>query len=1262
MNCSYANIYAQRSPIDDGRFAGHQHGNKKMIRSLFSNVLPSISYRWLAGLVVVIFAANPSPSACQLQQPTPHLKFENNQFRPIPRSVNDNPLDVETNSKTERLTIDKLVRPVNYESTSVPGRVADAELPWTYELKNIGFQQFASRLDDIWGERIKFEFLDDEQRTLRIYLPAGKTAPEASVKCDRVTGRLIYEGAANRKKAWHVMMGFIDRAESSTEKNKVSLIDVGMLDESMVRLVSGEFQEQDEDSVEINLNDVTTEDLEKLLRLEDIQGKVRLTPVPEQNLLIVDGDPDGVETVKKFLEGLNKTASTMGASARNYPLLYNDPNEVLENIQNLYQAQFEAINGPINIIAAPGGLLAAGPAGGLDALQRIVDGLEGIKKSKVPDDTTGPTQKELTEREKGYRTFVLRFIDAGLAERQVRTLAGQNQNLNVAQQNRQAEAVDTQVDPLLNTLIVYARPEFLRRAEALIKELDKPSDPNQLARLWRIFPIRNHRAGDFAVLLQDSLTQGLQGNQGLNETQNNQLQQNGQIVNEQFQQNNQTNRPFTAFTPLRIQLNGVPSAPVNFFHVRITSDAPSNTIQVVATEEAMALIEQIIPQLDRLPDLSSEVKVFPVINGDAQEILDTLEQIFGAQQGAAGGGAGQTASLQDLPLQSPGSDGQSLINIRFAINQRTNTIIASGSQGDLEFVEALIYRLDEADIQDRQWNIYRLSNASVLDVSSAINDALTEFETLVGNNPQTNNGIGVARRDVIVVEEETSNQLIVNARPEQMAIIDRLVNTLDRRPPMVKVKAMIVQVNLDQLENYGVEFGIQDSSIFDAGLNDGIGTGFVGLDNPAGQLVSDLGVGRASAAAGGISGLLLSAGDESLNFVLRFLKQKGCASILFSPHLMTMENLEGRFNQGSQVQRSTGISNQGLGVVQNFEDVEVGITLAITPRVSPDGMIVMFVDVENSSVGPLADGTPVGVDANGNAVISPPINQTVAQTTVMARSGQTVVLSGLIQESKETSITSVPILGDLPVIGPIFQSVENTADRQEILIILTPYVVDGEDDLSALNQDDYDRMHWCRADVAEIYGNTSYTGLPYRENYPQIFYPDVDPRGENPEFQGVDEGPITEVGKGQESFDNVETIPSGDRWRNRDEGSGSRLPPVQFEGSESRNELPPQSSYRRRHGERSNFSDFVDQRNVGAANGRRDSSIEPGERFANRQFDEREIRSDNSYRGHAMSESWQNDRGGKPMRPIYDERDYSDRPEPQSRLEIRNNGRKYRLH
>jgi hypothetical protein len=166
----------------------------------------------------------------------------------------------------------------------------------------------------------------------------------------------------------------------------------------------------------------------------------------------------------------------------------------------------------------------------------------------------------------------------------------------------------------------------------------------------------------------------------------------------------------------------------------------------------------------------------------------------------------------------------------------------------------------------------------------------------------------------------------------------------------------------------------------------------------------------------------------------------------------------------------------------------------------------------------------------------------------MARSGQTAIISGLIQERKSQNITSIPILGDLPIIGPLFQSVDNLANRSELLIFLTPYIVDGPDDLAALNRDDLDRMHWCHCDVAELYGDTDYAGVPYREHAVTTYYPDSDPLGSQPEFQLQDSTPAANPNgmQSEQSNDQRELVfPENETWQGNREthGSDSRMNP-----------------------------------------------------------------------------------------------------------------------
>ncbi len=122
-------------------------------------------------------------------------------------------------------------------------------------------------------------------------------------------------------------------------------------------------------------------------------------------------------------------------------------------------------------------------------------------------------------------------------------------------------------------------------------------------------------------------------------------------------------------------------------------------------EDRLALIEQ----LDS-PTAVAQIKVFKVINGDASTLVEMLRGLLPPELSIAG-------------PQLAGAEGETtLVPIRFTVDTRTNCIIATGSQGDLSIIEALLLRLDEDDVEQRENTVYRLKNAPALAVAEAIND------------------------------------------------------------------------------------------------------------------------------------------------------------------------------------------------------------------------------------------------------------------------------------------------------------------------------------------------------------------------------------------------------------------------------------------------------------------------------------------------------------------------------------------------------------
>jgi general secretion pathway protein D len=269
-------------------------------------------------------------------------------------------------------------------------------------------------------------------------------------------------------------------------------------------------------------------------------------------------------------------------------------------------------------------------------------------------------------------------------------------------------------------------------------------------------------------------------------------------------------------------------------------------------------------------------------------------------------------------------------------------------------------------------------------------------------------------------------------------------------------------------------------------------------ENLAGQALSNLAMGRIDAGLG-YGGLVLTAGNESVNFLLRALQNNTAAQVLARPQIMTLDNQVAFVQIGARVARIQGgsTSPQG-GTTQNVVDVDVGVILRVQPRISPDGTVVMLLDTERSEVSE-TEGTTVAFSDDGAPLISPNINTTTAQTTLSARSGQTVVFAGLMQRDKAYERRSLPWFGTLPGIGWLFRFDQERERRRELLIIMTPYVIKDDEDYEWMNRMEMDRMSWCLSDVVEMHGNlgAGMAGAVFEDSGPSVIYPALDPTGTN---------------------------------------------------------------------------------------------------------------------------------------------------------------------
>jgi len=344
-------------------------------------------------------------------------------------------------------------------------------------------------------------------------------------------------------------------------------------------------------------------------------------------------------------------------------------------------------------------------------------------------------------------------------------------------------------------------------------------------------------------------------------------------------------------------------------------------------------------------------------------------------------------------------------------------------------------------------------------------------------------------REVFVVADANTNSVIVSATPRYYETVLKVIERLDRRPPLIEIQVLIAEVQLDDGFELGTEWGIQDGLLFDrqsatggtlgsptfnilSPLTGPSKSGLGKTQNLAGQGMSSFGVGRTN----GGGGLVLSASSEAVGVLMRALQTSGRLQVLSNPQITTMDGRQATTLVGQKVPRVQGVTAANFGQTVNAADVDVGLGLAVLPRVNQDGLILMQVQVQNSSVGDINSGIPVGFGTNGEVIRSPIINTTEALTTVSAYSGQTVVFAGLISKSRSNSRSQIPILGSIPWIGAAFRYDTETEQRRELLVVLTPRIIQSDEDYETVKTIASSRMSWCLADVLNIHGDVGLAG------------------------------------------------------------------------------------------------------------------------------------------------------------------------------------------
>ncbi|MDQ7013751.1 MAG: secretin N-terminal domain-containing protein [Planctomycetota bacterium] len=479
---------------------------------------------------------------------------------------------------------------------------------------------------------------------------------------------------------------------------------------------------------------------------------------------------------------------------------------------------------------------------------------------------------------------------------------------------------------------------------------------------------------------------------------------------------------------------GVTEAEVDDFireQVRLTADLRTNSVLVSAPTSIVDLIESILLDLDGSTAGSREIEAFRLVNADARAMAEVLRDLFnlrvqgdtlvliptGQRQGADEDPDGlNSTSVTAVPNERQ--------ELSITIDARTNTLLVSGTEEYLDLVRKVVLDLDVIEANEREQLVFHLTNAKAKDLEVTLQgyfdtEATTIQAALGGADGVAGSVSRQLEQEVTVVGDEKSNKLLISASPRYINAVEQIVMELDAAPPQVQIQVLIAEVTLDDENSWGADINVG---------------GLTGLGPDAFQLGSFAAGGALSSALGTAN---LSVSSVDFELMVRALEVQGKLEVLSRPSVTVKNNEAARMQVGENIGVPGNTTQSGGGnVTTGVTYQDVGIILEVTPTIGADGFVQLEIMPEISAL--TSRTTQVS-----ESVQAPIITRRSVQTTVSVMNGQTVVIGGLIQTTKENREWKVPIIGDIPLLGLPFRSMKEQNVKTELLVILTPHIIPG---------------------------------------------------------------------------------------------------------------------------------------------------------------------------------------------------------------------------
>jgi general secretion pathway protein D len=465
----------------------------------------------------------------------------------------------------------------------------------------------------------------------------------------------------------------------------------------------------------------------------------------------------------------------------------------------------------------------------------------------------------------------------------------------------------------------------------------------------------------------------------------------------------------------------------------------SNILLIVETPAKLKQIGEIVDLFDSPTFSRQRVQLFRIVNNSTKTLIPELQNVF------AGYALSKSSVIRFVPIES------------------LNAVLAISPSPDVfKDVEEWIQRLDEPPHEEvgLQDYVYTVQNAK----SSDLRDLLVELyggevpkqqalpQSAASPNPMVPHEVqeepqrgelpSASERvqgRIRVISDNKNNALIIEATPHDYEIVKRTLAQLDILPRQVLIDAKIYEVDLTGDLSLGISAFLQTNAQAAAGTN------------PVGTLGS---LGASSGSALQAQTFALIGATRTLQLFLNASENRGRVRTLSAPSILVTDNTSARIQVGAEVPVPTGssltpVQSGGNSLfAQTIQYQDTGIILTVTPHINASGIVTLNLTQEVSSA----------IPNTTSGIVAPVINKNEFQTSVILSDGEPLALGGIITTSVNVSTNRIPILGNIPGLGALFGTTSKQTSRTELVLMLTPHVLQDVPQAAASTKDFLGRL------------------------------------------------------------------------------------------------------------------------------------------------------------------------------------------------------------